>query len=120
MLVSKNLYNIEYDFALIDNQSKLQNLVAQINHGDVIALDTEFTRRDTYYAILSTIQIALKHSRFKRKIIVLIDALANLDLKPILTIICDPNITKIIHSSIQDIQILQRLANAEPQHIRDT
>lgn len=120
MLLNKNLYNIDFDFVLIDNQSKLQNFLAQINDGDIIAIDTEFTRRDTYFAILSTIQIAIKKPHSPYKIVALIDAIANIDLTTILAIICNPKITKIIHSSIQDLQIFYRLANAVPQNIVDT
>jgi ribonuclease D len=60
MFKKKIIHNIVFEFALIENQQDLNNFLELIKEGSVIAIDTEFTRRTTYYPILSTIQISLK------------------------------------------------------------
>lgn len=89
----------------IDNQDKLDYLIAKIENVKIIAIDTEFIRERTYFPILSTIQIAFKNK--KRIEIYIIDCLLDLNLSKFITIIYDNRITKICHSSIQDLQIFK-------------
>jgi ribonuclease D len=103
----------------IDNDLDLQQLIAQIKDLKICAIDTEFTRQNTYYPILSTIQIAIEKGEKRQKF--LIDCLApNLDLSEFLQLICDEKIVKILHCGIQDLQIFYQLNNSFPQNIFDT
>ena len=95
MFQKKNIHNLVFDFALIANQQDLNNFLNLVDDDSILALDTEFTRRATYYPILSTIQIALKNLDGS-KIIVIIDALQNLDLTGIIGKINNPKIVKIL------------------------
>jgi len=119
MFQKKIIHNIIFDFALIEKQQDLNNFLELIKDGSVIAIDTEFTRRTTYYPILSIIQIALKKLD-NSKIIVIIDALQNLDLSALNNKINNPKITKILHSSLQDLQIFYQISKNYPQNICDT
>ena len=119
MLQKKIIHNLVFDFALLENQLDLNNFLGLIKDGAVIAIDTEFTRRTTYYPILSTIQIALKKSD-NSKIAVIVDVLRCQDLSGLITKINNPKITKILHSSTQDLQIFYQISKNYPQNICDT
>ena len=119
MLQKKIIHNLVFDFALLENQLDLNNFLGLIKDGSVIAIDTEFTRRTTYYPILSTIQIALKNSD-NSKIAVIVDVLRCQDLSGLITKINNPKITKILHSSTQDLQIFYQISKNYPQNICDT
>ena len=119
MLQKKIIHNLVFDFALLENQQDLNNFLGLIKEGAVIAIDTEFTRRTTYYPILSTIQIALKNSD-NSKIAVIVDVLRCQDLSELINKINNPKITKILHSSTQDLQIFYQISKNYPQNICDT
>jgi len=119
MFEKKFIKDIVFDFAVIENQQHLNNFVSLIKEGSIIALDTEFTRRDTYYPILSIIQVALKNLDGS-KIIVIIDALQNIDLNSFIAQINNPKIIKILHSPLQDLQIFYQISKKYPQNICDT
>jgi ribonuclease D len=119
MFEKKTIHNVVFDFALIKNQQDLNALVSLIKENSVIALDTEFTRRDTYYPILSIIQVALKNLDGS-KIIAIIDVLQNIDLSNFIDQINNPKIVKILHSPLQDLQIFYQISKKYPQNICDT
>jgi ribonuclease D len=119
MLQKKIIHNLVFDFGILENQQDLNNFLELIKDGSVIAIDTEFTRRTTYYPILSTIQIALKNSD-NSKIAVIVDVLRCQDLSQLINKINNPKITKILHSSTQDLQIFYQISKNYPQNICDT
>ena len=119
MMQKKIIHNVVFDFALIEKQQDLNNFLELIKEGSVIAIDTEFTRRTTYYPILSIIQIALKNSD-DSKIIVIIDVLRCGDLYGLIAKINNPKIIKILHSSSQDLQIFYQISKEYSQNICDT
>jgi ribonuclease D len=119
MFQKKNIHNLVFDFALIANQQDLNNFSDLITDDAIIALDTEFTRRTTYYPILSTIQVALKNLDGS-KIIVIIDALQSIDLTDFINKINNPKIVKILHSPLQDLQIFYQISKKYPKNICDT
>lgn len=87
----------------VTNNSELGSLVELIKEAQLVALDTEFTREKTYYPVLSLIQVAVKKGDQQKLFIV--DALSDVDLADLSAVIFDRNITKILHASLQDLQI---------------
>ncbi|MCE2716234.1 MAG: ribonuclease D [Pseudomonadota bacterium] len=81
---------------------------------DWIAVDTEFHRESTYFAILSLIQIATVSQTW------VIDALSVTDLTPLKTILENPQIKKIFHAGDQDWAILKRATGAVTWPFTDT
>jgi len=116
---TKKIHEIDFDFCLIEDLASLKNFVQLISDDDIIALDTEFTRRSTYYPILSTVQIALKKPNNK-KILALIDVIKCPAIGDIISVINHPKIIKIFHASSQDLQIFYRISGLEAQNIFDT
>ncbi len=103
----------------ITSQSQLQGIIGLIREAKLVALDTEFTRQTTYYPILSIIQIAVKNSAGAQKTFI-IDCISDLDLNELFSVISDPKIIKILHSSTQDLQIFYHKSGLLPQGVIDT
>lgn len=103
----------------ITSQEELKHLTDLIRKKGLVAIDTEFTRRTTYYPILSIIQIALKTDDENVELFI-IDCLLDLNLDGIFAIIADKKIVKIFHSAAQDLQIFYHQSRLLPQNIIDT
>ena len=90
---------------LVDSDKKLLNLASKLKDVNEIGLDTEFIRESTYRPILALIQVSLPNGE-----IYLIDPIAINRRDLISNIISSSNLTKIIHSSKQDIEALYSLS----------
>jgi ribonuclease D len=104
-------------FYISDNVS-LSNLVNEIKKSPIIGIDTEFSRSETYFPVLSIIQVAVKIDQQKK--IFIIDCMRDLDLSSFLALIADDKIIKILHSCLQDLQIFFLKLPLKPQAIVDT
>jgi len=98
----------------IDTAEALQAFCNRIAGADWIALDTEFLREKTYYPKLCLLQIATPD------VVACVDPLALDDLGPLLDLIFDPGITKVMHSARQDMEIFFHLRGAAPAPVFDT
>jgi ribonuclease D len=98
----------------IDTSQALTRFCQELSASRWIALDTEFIRESTYYPKLCLIQIAdQEHAAC-------IDPLAVDDLSPVLEILYRPDITKVLHSAHQDLEIFFNLRGSVPAPIFDT
>lgn len=80
-----------------------------------VTIDTEFMRETTYYPKLCLIQMASADE------VVLVDPLApGLDLAPFLALMRNADVTKVIHSGRQDLEILWNLDRCIPAPLFDT
>ena len=102
------------DLYLAD-QSAFTDFCAGLRGAGWLALDTEFIRERTYYPQLCLIQIAGPDDR-----IACIDPLALPSLDPLLDLLYDPAMTKILHAAHQDLEIFFHLRGAVPAPIFDT
>ena len=99
---------------MIDTPDALQTLVSRALEADAVALDTEFVWERTYYAQLGVVQLGLGGDDCH-----LIDAQA-LDLQPLGALLASPDVTKVLHDAVQDLQILHRATGALPKNVFDT
>jgi ribonuclease D len=97
----------------IDTQEQLAALCEQLRRHDWLTLDTEFLREKTYRSRLCLLQVA------NPDVIACVDPLA-LDLSPLLDVLYDPNITKVLHAAHQDLEIFHDMRGAVPTPIFDT
>jgi ribonuclease D len=97
----------------IDSDSGLADLCAQLRGQPVLALDTEFLREKTYYAQLCLLQVAAED------VVACVDPLA-VNLDPLLDIIYDPQVIKVMHSARQDLEIFFDLRGDLPRPLFDT
>ena len=106
--------NTNPDIQYIDTPDALRLFSEQISGADWIALDTEFLREKTYYPKLCLLQIATD------EVIACIDPIALDDLSPLLDVIFDARITKVMHAARQDLEILFNIQGSVPVPVFDT
>jgi ribonuclease D len=99
---------------LITTNIQLENIISEIMHEEFVAIDTEFMRSDTYYPILSLIQIGTHNKQ------IVIDCLLDIDLTPIKNLLLDNKIMKVFHAGRQDFEIFYQVFGIIPQNIYDT
>lgn len=100
--------------AWIDTAPALAALCGRLSECAWIVLDTEFLREKTYYPKLCLVQVASADE------VACIDPLALPDLAPLLALLADPSITKVLHSARQDMEIFYHLAGTPPAPVFDT
>lgn len=102
----------QYEY--IDSSEALAATCEVLNTRSYIAIDTEFLRERTYRPELCLVQI--KHE----DILVCIDTQAITDLDPLLTILNNPEVTKVFHAASQDCEIFYMLSKKAPAPLFDT
>ncbi len=100
---------IQHDDVL---KSSLDNLRSQ--KPTFLAIDTEFTRRTTYWPQLELIQLGIPGEP-----ILVIDCKAISDWTPLLSLLTDTSIVKVFHSARQDLEGFLRLFQTLPSPIFD-
>ncbi|PKM10404.1 MAG: ribonuclease D [Gammaproteobacteria bacterium HGW-Gammaproteobacteria-3] len=98
----------------IDTPEKLAALCEQIAQESWLALDTEFLREKTYYPKFCLLQIATPAW------VACIDPLALENLSPLFEVLYNTKITKVFHSSRQDLEIFYQLTGKIPTPVFDT
>jgi ribonuclease D len=86
-----------------------------------LGIDTEFMSEGRYRALLCLVQVAVDNPDPDRSpLIILIDALADLDVRPIAGLLADPAIEVVLHAGRQDVAILRRAWHTELTSVFDT
>ena len=99
----------------ITDTSTLAALCRDLSGEDFIAIDTEFIRERTYYAQLCLVQVAGGGRTAA------IDTLAGgMDLSPLLDLLADASVLKVLHAGRQDLEIFHGLAGRLPDPFYDT
>lgn len=104
-------------YTLISTQADLVKTAEAIQTSNpaLLAVDTEFMRKSTYWPQLCLIQLALNDRIF------IIDAVSlDQDLSPLKPIFQNPDIKKVFHSGRQDLEIFFHLWGELPNNIGDT
>ena len=102
------------DIQYIDNNHTLAIACDQLQLSPVLCVDTEFHRENTYYPELALIQISNGEQT------ICIDPLSIDNLKPVLSLLTSPAITKVFHASQQDMEIFHHHFNILPSPVFDT
>jgi len=102
------------DTLYIDSPEELTQLASTLSSQRWIALDTEFLRERTYRPDLCLIQVATKD------LVACIDPLALDSIDPLLDVIYNPDVTKVLHASGQDLEIFYWLRGKVPTNLFDT
>ncbi len=101
-------------FEWVDSDERLQELCSIWSSQKAIALDTEFIRTDTFYPIMGLLQIADETD------IYLIDPLAITDKSPLQQLWKNDQVTKVIHSCSEDLDVFNRYLGVLPTPLFDT
>lgn len=102
------------DALYIDSAAELETLCGKLSAAPWMTLDTEFLREKTYYPKLCLLQMAVPG------VVACVDPLAIEDISPLLDVIYDPGITKVMHAARQDMEILYHLRGTLPAPVFDT
>lgn len=98
----------------IDTSEALAERCQQWLACDVLALDTEFIRTDTFFPIGALIQLSDGKDCF------LIDPLAIDDVSCFTEVLIDQSIIKVLHSCSEDLEVFSRLFGELPSPLIDT
>lgn len=101
-------------FKYIDNNQALQDFCDSISDCRYCALDTEFVREKTYFPLLALIQLATETDQ------ACIDPLKIDDFSPLVGLLQNPHMLKILHSPSQDLEIFHQQFSALPAPLFDT
>src|SRR5262249_50214395 len=100
--------------ALVADADALHALCESLREAPFVALDTEFLRVRTYYPELCLIQVASAQG------IACVDPLAGFPLDPLLAVLHDPAVTKVMHAGRQDLELFYLIDQRLPGPLFDT
>ncbi len=100
---------------LITDTAGLEAACAALARHDTVCVDTEFMRENTYFPELCLVQMASPADAFA------IDPLAEgIDLGPLVALMNDESVLKVMHAGGQDIEIFVQLSGKVPAPLFDT
>lgn len=102
------------DGGLIEDSLALASLAARVREAGVLAFDTEFIGERTYFTRTCLVQVALPQG------IWLVDPLGELDLTPLLGLLVDPAVHKVVHAGTPDLELAVRTLGLPPANVLDT
>ena len=102
------------DYLYIDTAPALAGLCDRLKGQLWLAVDTEFMRERTYYPELCLVQVATDD------LVACIDPLALPSLEPLLTLLLDARMVKVLHAARQDLEIFFHLSGRVPAPVFDT
>ena len=109
----RRLFPIKKKITFFDSGNELSDLKNIIIDNTVIGLDTEFDWRNTYFPVLSLIQISTNKEIF------LIDCFKRKDFSLINEILCNKKILKIIHSARSDTTVIFSFLGIKTKNVFD-
>jgi ribonuclease D len=84
-------------------------------------IDTEFMSEGRYRALLCLVQVAIDNPQHGgAPLIYLVDALSDIDTRPLAKLLADPAFEIVLHAGRQDVAILRRAWKTELNNIFDT
>ena len=99
---------------LVNTDTKLKNIIGDLQKSPIIGLDTEFIRESTYFPELALLQLSDQNNTY------CIDILAITNKQVISNILIDIKVKKVLHASKQDLEVLNHFYGCYPQNIFDT
>ncbi len=102
------------EFEVVVTTSRLQDVVNKCRSRQVIAVDTEFARFNTYYPIVGLIQL------YDGDACYLIDPLEIEDISSLGALIDDGSVTKIFHACSEDLEVFKHCLGVSPTPLFDT
>ena len=99
---------------LLESSAQLESAAKQWEGSEVLGIDTEFVRERTYRADLGLVQVSDGRTAW------LVDPLAITSLEPLAQLLANPAITKVLHSSSEDLEVLMYVLGQLPEPLVDT
>ena len=105
---------------LIESDEALQQLLDREAHCEVVVVDTEFMRRNTFYPEVALVQLCFVSGDTCSDMAWLIDPLQIENLEPLIALMTNSSVLKVLHSASEDLEVFQRWLGALPQPLFDT
>jgi ribonuclease D len=105
---------------LIESDDAMQRMLEQVAGAEVVIVDTEFMRRNTFYPEVALVQLCFESDDALREKAWLIDPLQINDPAPLAALFTDPAVLKVLHSASEDLEVFQRWLGVLPQPLFDT
>jgi ribonuclease D len=102
------------EWNLIESDQALRNMFAEVAGSSVVAVDTEFMRRNTFYPQVALLQLCFGDKAW------LIDPLVIEDTSSLVELFTDPGVVKVLHSASEDLEVFQRWLGVLPAPLFDT
>jgi len=102
------------NWELLECNEDLADMLEDAAGRTAVAVDTEFMRRNTFYPQAALLQLCFDDIAW------LIDPLAIDDLGPLIDLMEDPGLVKILHSASEDLEVFQDWLGVLPQPLFDT
>ena len=101
-------------WTLIESSKALDSLLSDNRHQSMVAIDTEFRRRDTFFPQVALLQLCWGDEPY------LIDPLQLDDVSALRAFLIDPSQTKLIHSASEDLEVFSHWLGVLPAPLFDT
>ncbi|MDH4040116.1 MAG: ribonuclease D [Gammaproteobacteria bacterium] len=102
------------EWQLIESDAALQAALARVAGSTVVAVDTEFMRRNTFFPQVALVQLCFGDTAL------LVDPLAINDTAPLAALLADPGVVKVLHSASEDLEVFSRWLGVLPEPLFDT
>lgn len=102
------------EWQLIESDAALRQVLAREQGSAVVAVDTEFMRRNTFFPQVALLQLCFSDRAW------LVDPLAIADTQPIADLMTDSRTTKVLHSASEDLEVFQCWLGVLPEPLFDT
>jgi ribonuclease D len=99
---------------LLENAAQLASAETSWKGNEILGIDTEFVRERTYRARLGLVQVSDGRTAW------LVDPVRLPDLAPLQRMLTDPSITKVLHSSSEDLEVLWHTLGVAPDPMIDS
>ena len=96
----------------IDDSAAL--VVAMRACGEIVGVDTEFQRTDTFFPIAGLFQLSTREQVY------LLDPLRITDFEPLVRVLENPGITKVMHACLEDLELFWHRLRVRPVNVFDT
>ncbi len=105
---------------LIESNEALRLLIAEKSNCDVVIVDTEFMRRNTFYPEVALVQLCFVAGDALSDMAWLIDPLKIDNVEPLIELLTNSSVLKVLHSASEDLEVFQRWLGVLPQPLFDT
>ena len=99
---------------LIETDTALVEVLDRHASDNFVAVDTEFRRRDTFFPQAALLQLCWKKDAY------LIDPTKVFNLDPVVELLSNPQVIKLIHSPSEDLEVFDRWLQVLPSPLFDT
>lgn len=107
------------DWRLIETDSALHELLSAARDSDVVIVDTEFMRRNTFYPQVALVQLCFSGGA-AGGVAWLVDPLLIENPEPLAALLENPAVTKVMHSPSEDLEVFQQWLGVLPRPLFDT